>query len=156
MDRTHFLELRIPPPAVFLFCAAFIWLLSIATPWASFEFPARNSIALAVAAAGSLFAGAGVFSILFAGTTLSPEKPGGTTKLVVTGVYGISRNPMYLSLLLFLISLAIYLGNLAAAIPVPFFVIYINRFQIKPEERALASRFGSEFEAYSRHVRRWL
>jgi protein-S-isoprenylcysteine O-methyltransferase Ste14 len=156
MDRTHFLELRIPPPVVFLFCAAFIWLLSIATPWVSFEFPAKNSIAMAVAAVGSLFAGAGVFSILSAGTTLSPEKPDKTTKLVVTGVYRISRNPMYLSLLLFLISLAIYLGNLAAAIPVPFFVIYINRFQIEPEERALTSRFGSEFEAYSRHVRRWL
>jgi len=156
MDRPHFLELRIPPPVVFLFSAAFIWLLSIATPWVSFEFPAKNSIALAVAAVGSLFAGAGVFSILLAGTTLRPEKPGEATKLVISGVYGISRNPMYLSLLLFLVSLAVYLANLAAAIPIPFFVIYINRFQIKPEERALASRFGSEFEAYSKHVRRWL
>ena len=156
MDRTHFLELRIPPPVVFLFCAAFIWLLSIATPWASFEFSARNLLALAIAAVGSLFAVAGVFSILSAGTTLSPEKPGKTTKLVVTGVYRISRNPMYLSLLLFLISLAIYHANFAAAIPIPFFVIYINRFQIRPEERALASRFGSEFEAYCRRVRRYL
>ncbi len=41
-------------------------------------------------------------------------------------------------------------------IPPPLFVSYLNRFQIKPEERALASLFGSEFGAYSKRVRRWL
>jgi protein-S-isoprenylcysteine O-methyltransferase Ste14 len=156
MDKNNFLELKIPPPVVFLAFAGLMWLLATAFPWASFALPAKKAIALAVAAAAGLFAGTSILSFLRAGTTLHPDKPGRTTKLVVTGVYAITRNPMYLSLLFVLIGWAIYLANFAAVVPVPFFVAYLNRFQIKPEERALASLFGGEFEAYSKRVRRWL
>lgn len=51
---------------------------------------------------------------------------------------------------------AVYLSNLAALAALPFFVAYLNRFQILPEERALASLFGNEFQAYCKRVRRWL
>jgi len=156
MDKTNFLELKIPPPVVFFAFAGVMWLLSIAFPGASFELPARKTVALAVAAAGGLFAGASILSFLRARTTLHPDKPMRTTKLVVTGVYSITRNPMYLSLLLLLIGWAVYLANCAAALPIPFFVAYLNRFQIMPEERALASLFGGEYEAYAKRVRRWL
>jgi hypothetical protein len=44
----------------------------------------------------------------------------------------------------------------AAVVPIPFFVVFLNRFQIIPEERVLASLFGSEYEAYCQHVSRWL
>jgi len=156
MDKNHFLELKIPPLVVFLGFAGFIWLLSIAVPWAAFALPAKKPIALAVAALGGLLAGPSIFSFLRARTTLRPEKPGKTTKLMVTGGYAISRNPMYLSLLFVLIGEAVYAANFAAVVPIPFFVAYLNRFQIMPEERALTSLFGSEFEAYSKRVRRWL
>ena len=63
---------------------------------------------------------------------------------------------MYLGLALILLGWAIYLGNIAALAGLPLFVLYINRFQIAPEERALAERFGAEFEAYRSRVRRWL
>ena len=156
MDKTNFLELKIPPPVVFFAFAGLMWLLSIAFPAASFELSEKKPITMAVAAVAGLLAGASILSFLRAKTTLHPDKPERTTKLVVTGVYAITRNPMYLSLLLLLIGWAVYLANCASALPIPFFVAYLNRFQIMPEERALASLFGGEYEAYSRRVRRWL
>ncbi|MBI5849367.1 MAG: isoprenylcysteine carboxylmethyltransferase family protein [Nitrospirae bacterium] len=156
MDKNNFLELRFPPPVVFLAFAGLMWLTSVYIPWATVSLPAKMPFALAIAAVGCLLAGISIGSFLLARTTLHPDKPIKTTTLVVTGVYSITRNPMYLSLLFVLIGWAIYLANVAAALLLPLFVSYLNRFQIKPEERALVSLFGSEFEAYSKRVRRWL
>jgi len=111
---------------------------------------------LALAAVSGLFAGPSIWSFFRAKTTILPEKPNKTTTLVVKGVYALSRNPMYLALLFLLIGWAIYLGNFLSIIPVPFFVIYLNRFQIRPEEQALTKLFGQEYEAYTKRVRRWL
>ncbi|SDC02590.1 hypothetical protein SAMN05444679_101133 [Variovorax sp. CF079] len=63
---------------------------------------------------------------------------------------------MYLSLLLYLLAWAVYLSNVWTLLFVPVFVLYINEFQIKPEERALSSLFGPEYAAYKERVRRWL
>lgn len=156
MEKNNFLELRIPPPVVFLAFAGLMWLISVYIPWATVSLPAKMPFALAIASVGGLLAGISIGSFLRARTTLHPDKPMKTTTLVVTGVYSMTRNPMYLSLLLVLIGWAIYLANVAAALLILIFVFYLNRFQIKPEERALASLFGKEFEAYSKRVRRWL
>ena len=156
MNQTKILELKVPPPIVFLVFTGITWLISAALPSAGFAFPGKNMIATAIAAAGGLFGAPAIVSFLRARTTLHPEDPCKTTKLVVIGVYSITRNPMYLSLLLVLIGWAVYLSNLAAFVPIPFFVAYLNRFQIIPEEKTLTSLFGSEFEAYRKRVRRWL
>ena len=63
---------------------------------------------------------------------------------------------MYLGFLLALGGWAIFLANAVSALLLPLFVLYMNRFQIAPEERALAARFGQQFEDYRRSVRRWL
>jgi protein-S-isoprenylcysteine O-methyltransferase Ste14 len=63
---------------------------------------------------------------------------------------------MYLSLLLYLLAWAVYLSSMWALLLVPMFMLYINEFQIKPEERALSSLFGPEYAAYRERVRRWL
>jgi protein-S-isoprenylcysteine O-methyltransferase Ste14 len=76
--------------------------------------------------------------------------------LVTTGVYRFTRNPMYLGLLLTLLAWAAFLFNPVALLFVPIFVLYINRFQIKPEEQVLSSLFGAEYMAYKGRVRRWL
>ena len=69
---------------------------------------------------------------------------------------GYSRNPMYLGFLLLLLALACYLMNVAAMALLPLFVLYMNRFQIAPEERFLLQKFGAEYQAYCERVRRWL
>ncbi|MFO1434921.1 MAG: isoprenylcysteine carboxylmethyltransferase family protein [Gammaproteobacteria bacterium] len=89
-------------------------------------------------------------------TTINPLKPEQATVLVTDGVFAFTRNPMYLSLSLFLIAYAVFLSSLPALIgPVVFFA-FINRFQIVPEERALKATFGTTYIDYMRRVRRWL
>jgi len=63
---------------------------------------------------------------------------------------------MYLGFLLALVGWAVFLANALAFVLVPLFVMYMNRFQITPEERALSALFGTEFSAYRQRVRRWV
>jgi protein-S-isoprenylcysteine O-methyltransferase Ste14 len=63
---------------------------------------------------------------------------------------------MYLGFLLLLAGWAVFLSGGAAFPMVPVFVLYMNRFQIEPEERALTSRFGQDFVDYKSRVRRWV
>ena len=63
---------------------------------------------------------------------------------------------MYLGVLLVLIAWGGWLANPAALVLAALFVQYINRFQIQPEERALARNFGAAYASYAREVRRWL
>ena len=156
MDKHHYLELKIPPVAIFFVFAAVMWLLARAVPLAEVVLPAKKPIAMGAAAVAGLFAGAGILSFLRAKTTLDPTAPGKAASLVTTGVYAITRNPMYLSLLFLLAGWAVYLSNLAALTMLPSLAAYLNRFQIVPEETALASLFGSDFKAYCKRVRRWL
>jgi protein-S-isoprenylcysteine O-methyltransferase Ste14 len=87
---------------------------------------------------------------------VNPLKPDATTVLVTAGIYRFTRNPMYIGLTLTLLGWAAFLGNLLAFALLPLFVFYITQFQIKPEERALRSLFGSIYEDYCAKVRRWL
>ena len=83
-------------------------------------------------------------------------RPHESAKLVASGVYRWSRNPMYLGDLLILAGWALWLANVAAFIGLPLFVAYINRFQITLEERALEARFGAAYVEYRRSARRWI
>jgi protein-S-isoprenylcysteine O-methyltransferase Ste14 len=83
-------------------------------------------------------------------------KPETATSLVTNGVYRYTRNPMYLGMLLVLLAWAIYLSAPAALMGPIAFWLYIQRFQIQPEERALVAMFGSAFTDYMSRVRRWI
>jgi protein-S-isoprenylcysteine O-methyltransferase Ste14 len=63
---------------------------------------------------------------------------------------------MYLGFLLVLAGWAMSRGNLVGFLVLPAFVVYMNEFQIKPEERALTSIFGDKFKAYCSDVGRWI
>ena len=89
-------------------------------------------------------------------TTVNPLTPGKANKLVVSGLYKYSRNPMYVGLLFVLIGFAVWLGNPVNLLVLSIFFFAITELQIKPEERALSEKFGEEFDAYRRRVRRWL
>ncbi len=156
MNEPHLLDLKVPPPIVFLVFGGLVWLVATVAPWASITVPGKDLFAAGLAAVSCLFTFPSFIAFLRAKTTLHPQDPSTTTKLVTTGTYAITRNPMYLSLLLLLIAWAVFLANPAAAAPIPGFVAYLNRFQIQPEEKTLARLFGSEYEAYCKRVRRWL
>ena len=152
----HVLELKVPPVAVGLFIAAMMWLVSWAVPAFGFVFPARNLLAVCFGAAGTVTGMLGIVSFRRAKTTVNPMKPDASSSLVVSGVYARSRNPMYLGFFLVLVGWAVFLSNVLAFLFLPAFIIYMNRFQIEPEERALTSLFGQAFVAYKSRVRKWL
>jgi protein-S-isoprenylcysteine O-methyltransferase Ste14 len=82
--------------------------------------------------------------------------PSKATRLVTDGVFRISRNPMYLGLLLLLIGWALWLGSASVWLIPPLFVITITVVQIIPEERALGQLFGAQYLAYRASVARWI
>lgn len=137
------LESKVPPPAIVIVMAVFMWLLSRAAPSLHFDLPAHNWLAVVLVSAGFVTGISGVVTFRKAKTTIDPTKPHASS-LVTWGVYAISRNPMYLGGLVMLLGWAIFLSNALAFLFLPVYVLYINRFQIEPEERVLTSLFGRE------------
>jgi protein-S-isoprenylcysteine O-methyltransferase Ste14 len=150
------LELKVPPPVVALLLGLSMWRASLLGASVEVPFVLRVGVALVVASVGLVIGVASMVSFWRAKTTMNPTKPAGTSVLVTSGVFRFTRNPMYLSLLLYLLAWAVYLSSLWALLLVPAYVLYIHRFQIKPEERALSSLFGQDYDAYKERVRRWL
>jgi protein-S-isoprenylcysteine O-methyltransferase Ste14 len=142
--------------AVTVLFAAAMWGAARVTPSMALPRAARASAAIALAALGAGLSLAGVASFRRAKTTVNPTRPDAVSTLVTSGVYRATRNPMYLGFLLILLGWAAFLSNPLALIVAMAFVVYMNRFQIIPEERALAARFGSPFSVYRVKVRRWL
>ena len=151
-----FLELKVPPVAVTLVFGFTMWIAAQNAPSLIFVMPCRSVIGLILALTGLVVGAMGIFAFHRANTTVNPFKPTDTSTIVSSGIYRVSRNPMYLGLLLVLGGWAIALSNVIAFAFLPAFVAYMTRFQIAPEERALLSKFGSEFIAYKESVRRWL
>jgi protein-S-isoprenylcysteine O-methyltransferase Ste14 len=149
------LEFRVPPDLVALVLAGLMWLVSLVTP--SPSVPAAYRVLVAVAL---LFGGLGLIvaaRVVFArvNTTFSPLTPNRSSHLVTTGVYRLSRNPMYLGTLLVLLAFAAWLSDPVCALVALCYAAYVDWLQIRPEERVLRRHFGSEYEAYTRKVRRW-
>jgi len=150
------LEHRIPPPLVGLATAGLMWLLAREFPQYRIPAPGATKAAILLACIGAAIDLAGLAAFLKARTPINPLKPEKATSLVRSGIYRHSRNPMYLGMLVLLLAWSAYLAHPAAFAALPLFVLYINRFQIAPEERAMAKLFGAEFDDYRRRVRRWL
>ena len=87
-------------------------------------------------------------------TTVKPFEE--STALVTTGVYGISRHPMYVGMLLILLGLAIFAGSLAPFAIVVIFAILMERLFIRREEQMLARQFGNAWDDYKGDVNKWL
>ena len=150
------LELKIPPPAVAALIAVGMWRISLLAPLLQLPTVSRVSVSLAIALAGGGFNLAGAISFRGAKTTINPMKPGASSSLVTSGIYRVTRNPMYLGLLLVLVAWATFLSSAWALLGPAAFVLFTNRFQIAPEERVLSALFGAEYTAYQSRVRRWL
>ena len=147
---------RVPPPVVVALLGVVMWAadryLGFGKVGSAFQTPA----AIALLMAGLLLMFVAIASLFAARTTVNPLRPSRASSLVTTGIFRLSRNPIYLGDLLVLAALAVWLGNLVNVVPLLLFVWYINRFQIIPEEWALKNIFGESYVAYCSRVRRWL
>lgn len=151
-----FLEHKIPPPVLALLAGALMWQIAGAVPPLSSLSVVKIAVLAVLYIIGTAFSLSGVIAFKRAKTTLSPMQPCETSSLVQTGVYGISRNPMYLGMAIFLIMWAVYLSSELSLLGVAAFIAYMTQFQIKPEERAMQALFGDQFSQYCQRVRRWL
>jgi protein-S-isoprenylcysteine O-methyltransferase Ste14 len=133
-----------------------MWYVASLTPSLNAPKTALFITAVGLGASGIFVMLAGVISFRRARTTVNPLKPETATALVTSGVYRYTRNPMYLGMLLLLVGWAVYLSSPVAFIGVLGFWLYIERFQIGPEERALSTLFRGAFSEYASRVRRWL
>lgn len=145
------MELKLPPPLLFVSCLLLIYLLP-----GGEHYPFPQWLSFLFAGIGIAVSIVGLYALKKAQTTISPFTPQQSSLLVTSGIYRFSRNPMYLGLMFLLIAWAIWLNRYLASLVIIGFVCYLNRFQIKPEEQYLQQKFGERFTQYCQQVRRWL
>lgn len=150
------LDHKIPPPVVGALVAAAMWGVSGIGPQFPIAPDMRYAATAILAMAGGAFDVLGLLAFRAARTTFNPLKPERASTLVTTGVYRVTRNPMYVGTGFLLLAWAVFLSALLPFAGVAVFVLYITRFQIRPEERVLLSLFGEEYASYAARVRRWL
>lgn len=151
------LELKIPPDVIWVAVAGLMWLASwVAAGGLGAAESFRRPLAVALIVIGTALIVAARVALERAGTTWHPSEPGRTTALVTSGVYRFSRNPTYLGMQIVLFSWAVMLASPAAVLVSALFVVYIGRFQIRPEESILSVSLGQEYRDYSQRVRRWV
>ena len=145
---------KIPPPIITLICGLCIY---FSRPL----FPKYNHISTYIIASSFLLLGiitliTAVLSFKRQGTTISPLQPEKASYLVVTGIFKYSRNPMYLGMLLILISVTIKFNFVGGILIIFAFIAFITKFQIIPEEAVLERLFGKEFIRYKEKTKRWV
>ena len=145
-----------PPIVVLALIGIIMWWVADLVPEMDLVIPERIIVATIISLAGITLILAGAVAFRIARTTVNPMQPDKTSSIVTRGIYKISRNPMYVGFLLILFSWAVLLSNVFSFALLPAFVWYMNRYQIIPEEQALLAKFGEEYAAYTKNVRRWL
>ena len=148
------MKTTIPPPVITLICALLIYLSKSLFPELTFNY--SNQLCLFF-----LISGFSIILISFQTfkkekTTINPIKIEKATSLVTSGIFKYSRNPMYLGMVLILISTAVKFSFYGGVLVIVFFVYFITIFQILPEEKAMKKLFGEDFLKYKNKTRRWL
>ena len=146
--------MRLPPLLLMALCAALAGGVSALFPFGYQNVPTWIVLVVAVAAGAFMFPAA--ISFARQKTTVNPLSPDDATVLVDKGIFGFSRNPMYVGMVLFLLAFALWLGTASGFIGVVIFFILIDRYQIRFEEEALTKKFGASYREYISRVPRWL
>ncbi len=149
------MELKLPPVIIVFSFALLMYVLDRFLPFGEFDFFGRHTLIKVLLVTSILVSVFSIAQFFRSRTTVDPSNPLKTTKLVTNGIYRFTRNPMYLSMLIMLLAWGLWLCNAFNTLLAAGFVSYMNRFQIKPEENALAQLFGKEYQIYCKNVRRW-
>ena len=146
--------MNIPPVAQLAIFACVAVILATLLPGLTIDVPIW--LPVLVGLIGILFLLPAVVSFANQKTTVDPRTPEAATTLVTSGIYRITRNPMYVGMLLLLLALAAWLAAASSLLPAIAFFLSIDRGQIRREEESLHQVFGDAFEAYASRVPRWL
>ena len=145
---------KIPPPIITFICGiAIFFSKSFFNEFFSYN---NNIISLFLLILGLTVFALAVKSFNRQKTTINPLQPRKASSLVVSGIFKFSRNPMYLGMLIILLSISFKFNLIGGMVISLFFYVYITKFQIIPEEDAMNELFGDKFIEYSRKTRRWI
>jgi len=145
---------RIMPPTLLLGLLVACVGVALALPTRSLDPWPFNFLGVAVIAAGIVLNLRSDRQLKVAKTTVKPdERP---SVLVIGGSFRLTRNPMYLGMALILAGAAITMGSLIAVVCAALFVVVVDRWFIRNEERNASEAFGRAYAEYRRKVRRWL
>ena len=147
---------KIPPPIWLLLFGVAMWFVAKSEFAYPVSIPFALFIAIGVAAIGVACSVTALRQFSAAETTVNPLQPDTATSLVQNGIFGKTRNPMYVGLFFVLLAWAIWLQDLANIAVLLVFIVVLTELQIKPEEAALRTLFGDEYDAYCKRVGRWL
>lgn len=147
---------NLPPPLVYVAGILLGWIVNRGWPLPIFARPGGLRAALAVlfGLGWLIFFGAAFMNFMRSRTTLIPNRP--ATALVTTGIYSLTRNPMYVSLALLYLAVAMVFNSWWVVVLLPLVLVVIDRMVIAREERYLARAFPHDYAEYRRRVRRWL
>lgn len=125
-----------------------LWPLGFGLPWS------WRAVGLGVMGLGLGLDLISIFTLVRHKTTFRPDQ--GTVRLVTSGPYAISRNPIYLGNTIAFAGAALAFDTLWLLFVLPFVTVGVQKLAIEREEKHLSAVFGGTWEAYRRRVRRWV
>ena len=146
--------IKIPPPIIVLTLIISIYFSSKKIDLINIPF--QLEISFFILSLGILVFINPVLKFIKSKTTINPIQFEETNRLVTSGIFKYSRNPMYLGMLMIIISTSIFYLNIYSILTPFLFVFWINKFQIKREEVFLTEKFGKEYLSYKNKTRRWI
>ena len=147
-------KLKIPPPILVIILITSIYFSSDKLNLISI--PYKTLFSIVILSIGILVIINPVVKFIKSKTTVNPVEFKNVEKLVTSGIYKYSRNPMYLGMIMIIISTTVYYLNFYSLLTPFIFYFWINRFQIKREEVFLEEKFGQEYLSYKTKTRRWI
>ena len=145
-----------PPPLIYVAFFLFSLFLQKISPlersWLDTQM--ADIIGWVLIALNFILAFPAIWRFIVSKNTLVPIRP--ANSLQTTGIYSLTRNPMYLGLLLLYCGIAVFKGNWWTFILIPFLIMFIQLYVIKKEENYLQRAFGDEYFAYKKKARRWI
>ena len=146
--------IRIQPPTltVIHLTAAFLlnWLIRIPFPVP----PIFRSVGFLMVLIGFLLGIGAALAFRKSRKEINPNRP--ESRLITSGVYRLTRNPVNLGFVFMLVGILFTYGSYWGILLAPIMVILFNRMIIEPEEKHLTAKFGQEYLGYTQRVRRWL
>ena len=146
--------IKIPPPILVLILTSSVYFSS--TKLELIYLPYRQIVSVIILIIGLFILISPVVNFIKSKTTVNPVKFKNVNRLVTNGIYRYSRNPMYLGMILIIISTTVYYLNFISVFSPLIFYIWINKFQISREEIFLEGKFGNEYLKYKSKTRRWI
>lgn len=150
------LEHRIPPPLIMLLAIAGIYISQQTSVLEPLQFAPQYRLGALMICIGGFICLMGVLRFKQHQTTVNPLAPESASTLVTGGIFDHTRNPMYLGMAIVIAGSGAILGNAISLLWLLAFVLYMQVFQIRPEEKAMQQLFGDQYRQYCLKVRRWI